>query len=167
MHESEKWKWSLSVVSDSSWPHGLQPTRLLYPWDFPGKSIGVGCLCLLWYCKLGNINHLVLLEHGIQDRECQELRLECQSQVRSCKICKIQAENLAAFLSWVPPQQFSLITLYFLLWVKNLFVLVSFPQIHKAGADSYWLEFFRNFAGWLLNIANIKNYMQLLGWPKS
>ena len=27
-------------------PHGLQPTRLLHPWDFPGKSIGVGCHCL-------------------------------------------------------------------------------------------------------------------------
>ena len=29
-------------------PHGLQPTRLLGPWDFPGKSTGVGCHCLLW-----------------------------------------------------------------------------------------------------------------------
>ena len=48
MHESEKWKWSHSVKSDSSWPHGLQPTRLLPPWDFPGKSTGVGCHCLLW-----------------------------------------------------------------------------------------------------------------------
>ena len=47
MRESEKWKWSLSVVSDSSWPHGLQPTRLLRPWDLPGKSTGVGCHCLL------------------------------------------------------------------------------------------------------------------------
>ena len=46
-HESEKWKWSRSVVSDSSWPHGLPPTRLLCPWDFPGKSTGVGCHCLL------------------------------------------------------------------------------------------------------------------------
>ena len=34
-----KWKWSRSVVSDSSRPHWLQPTRLLRPWDFPGKSI--------------------------------------------------------------------------------------------------------------------------------
>ena len=42
-----KWKWSRSVVSDFSWPHGLQPTRLLRPWDFPGKSTGVGCHCLL------------------------------------------------------------------------------------------------------------------------
>ena len=45
--ESEKWKWSRSVVSDSQWPHGLQPTRLLHPWDFPGKSTGVGCHPLL------------------------------------------------------------------------------------------------------------------------
>ena len=37
MHESEKLKWSRSVVSDSSRPHGLQPTRLLRPWDFPGR----------------------------------------------------------------------------------------------------------------------------------
>ena len=46
MHESEKWKWSRSVVSDSSRPHGLQPTRLLRPWGFPGKSTEVGCRCL-------------------------------------------------------------------------------------------------------------------------
>ena len=47
MHESEKWKGSRSVLSDSSQPHGLQPTRLLHPWDFAGKSTGVGCHCLL------------------------------------------------------------------------------------------------------------------------
>ena len=34
-------------MSDSQRPHGLQPTRLLCPWDFPGKSTGVGCHCLL------------------------------------------------------------------------------------------------------------------------
>ena len=43
MHESEKWKGSRSVVSNSSRPHGPQPTWLLCPWDFPGKSAGVGC----------------------------------------------------------------------------------------------------------------------------
>ena len=42
-----KWKWSCSVMSDCYRPHGLQPTRLLCPWDFPGKSTGVGCHCLL------------------------------------------------------------------------------------------------------------------------
>ena len=49
VHENEKWKWSRSVMSDSSPPHGLQPTRLLHPWDFPGKSIGVDRQCLLLY----------------------------------------------------------------------------------------------------------------------
>ena len=34
-------------MSDSWQPHGLQPTRLLRPWDFPGKSTGVGCHSLL------------------------------------------------------------------------------------------------------------------------
>ena len=34
-------------MSDSRDPHGLQPTRLLCPWDFLGKSTGVGCYCLL------------------------------------------------------------------------------------------------------------------------
>ena len=56
MHESEKWKWSLLVMSNSSWPHGLQPTRLLRPWDFPGKSTGVGCHCLLCSLSLHSFN---------------------------------------------------------------------------------------------------------------
>ena len=30
-------------MSDSLQPCGLEPTRLLHPWDFPGKSSGVGC----------------------------------------------------------------------------------------------------------------------------
>ena len=30
-----------------------QPTRLLRPWDFPGKSTGVGCHCLLRFRKIG------------------------------------------------------------------------------------------------------------------
>ena len=44
---SNAWKWSRSVASNSLRPHGLQLTRLLRPWDFPGKSTGVGCHCLL------------------------------------------------------------------------------------------------------------------------
>ena len=35
-----------SVVSDSLWPHGLQPARLLCPWDSLGKNTGVGCHAL-------------------------------------------------------------------------------------------------------------------------
>ena len=38
---------SCSVVSDSLQPHGLQPTRLLCPWNSPGKNTAVGCCSLL------------------------------------------------------------------------------------------------------------------------
>ena len=36
-----------SVMSDSLWPHGLYPARLLCPWDSPGKNTGVGSHSLL------------------------------------------------------------------------------------------------------------------------
>ena len=59
MHASEKWKWSRSVVSDPQQPRGLQPSRLLHPWDFPGKSTGVGCRCLLWLDWTKSYNNMV------------------------------------------------------------------------------------------------------------
>ena len=50
---SNAWKWKVKVNSLSRvWPyqpHGLEPTSLLHPWDFPGKSTGVGCHCLLHF----------------------------------------------------------------------------------------------------------------------
>ena len=41
------WNVSLLVMSDSLWPHGLLPTRLICPWNSPGKNTGVGCHFLL------------------------------------------------------------------------------------------------------------------------
>ena len=34
---------SCSVMSYSLHPHGLQPTRFLCPWFFPGKNTAVSC----------------------------------------------------------------------------------------------------------------------------
>ena len=42
----------VSVVSNSVGPHRQQPTRLLCPWDSPGKNTGVGCHFLLQYMKV-------------------------------------------------------------------------------------------------------------------
>ena len=61
-----------SVVSDSVWPCGWQPTRLLRPWDFPGKSTGVGCHCLLLrmilaYSIIGDLNFHLLVK-GVSNR---------------------------------------------------------------------------------------------------
>ena len=39
-------------MSDSVRPHRLQPTKLLCPWDFPGKNTGVGCHFLLQCMKV-------------------------------------------------------------------------------------------------------------------
>ena len=44
--------WVVCVLVAQLWPtlcdsHGLQPTRLLCPWDFPDKDAGVGCRFLL------------------------------------------------------------------------------------------------------------------------
>ena len=38
-----KWKWSRSVVSDSSRPMDCSPPRSSGPWDSPGENTGVGC----------------------------------------------------------------------------------------------------------------------------
>ena len=38
---------SYSMVSNSLWPHGLEPTRLLCLWSFPGKNTGMDCHFLL------------------------------------------------------------------------------------------------------------------------
>ena len=34
-------------MSDSLQTYRVYPTRLLFPWDFPGKNPGVGCHALL------------------------------------------------------------------------------------------------------------------------
>ena len=38
---------SCSIVADPLRTHGLQPARLLCPWDSPGKNTEVGCHALL------------------------------------------------------------------------------------------------------------------------
>ena len=37
----------LAAQSNYLQPHGLQSSRLLYPWNSPGKNLGVGCHFLL------------------------------------------------------------------------------------------------------------------------
>ena len=65
-----KWKSaSLLVMSDSLWPQGLLPTRLLCPWDSPGKNTGVGCHSFLQAIFLNQGLNLDLL-HCRQILDC-------------------------------------------------------------------------------------------------
>ena len=52
------------MVSDPQRPHGLQPSRLLRPWDFPGKNTGVGCHCLLRPKSIDESQIIILSERG-------------------------------------------------------------------------------------------------------
>ena len=56
---------SCSVMSNSLQPYRLWPTRLLCPWDSPGKNTGVGCHAL---CQ-GNFqtqgSNLSLMSHAL------------------------------------------------------------------------------------------------------
>ena len=60
---SNAWKWKVEVKSLSCvWllaTHELQPSRLLHPWDFLGKSTGVGCHCLLHVGYIDICNYYV------------------------------------------------------------------------------------------------------------
>ena len=61
-------KWctcACSVVSDSLRPPGLCSSRLLCPWDSPGKNTGVGCHFLLQgvFLTQGSNLHFLCLLH--------------------------------------------------------------------------------------------------------
>ena len=67
----------LSVVSDSLRPHGLQPTRLLCPWNSPGKNTEMGCHFLLQriFPTQGSNPYLLFLLHW-QVGFCRQSHLE-------------------------------------------------------------------------------------------
>ena len=57
---------SHSIVFNPLQPHGMEPTRLICPWDFPGKNTGVGCHFLLQgiFPTLGSNPHLLRHQVG-------------------------------------------------------------------------------------------------------
>ena len=69
-------------MSNSQRPHGLQPTRLLRPWDFPGKSTGMGCHCLLRCFLLLLLKCTILISYLLPSLLL--LLLSCFSCVQLC-----------------------------------------------------------------------------------
>ena len=100
VHESEKWKWSHSVMSHSLRPHGLQPTRFLHPWDFPGKSTGVGCHALKSILRACDYSWLrTPLVSYYQERKEKSLRRKVINVIYfNC------GNNVTAFKDWSPTQ---------------------------------------------------------------
>ena len=96
-----KWKWSRSVMSDSSRPHGMQPTRLLHPWDSPGKSTGVGCHCLLHWDRLLPAKtrgpHPILLEAWLELCLFQPLMFH-KRILREIRVNELSGKSLITFI---------------------------------------------------------------------
>ena len=112
-------------MSDFSWPHGLKPTRLLCPWDFPGKSTGVGC-------------------HRLLRHECiRKIKFKINSQMLNQRIWDLQlnksADALGSLsLTLLPPMRpfftlfdylFSLFHLELSAWVLSRVWLFVIPRI--------------------------------------
>ena len=73
-------------------PYGLQPTRLLCPWDSPGKNTGVGCHFLLQGILLtqGSNPRLLHWQKNSLPRSCQESP-EYSSTVSLFLVCSLDA----------------------------------------------------------------------------
>ena len=54
-------------MSGSQRPHGRQPTKLLHPWDSPGKSVGMGCRRLLQCMKVESESEVAQLCPTLSD----------------------------------------------------------------------------------------------------
>ena len=87
---------SHSVMSDSLGPHGLYglyPSRLLCPWNSPGKTTGVGCHFLLQRIFLTQKSNVGLLH-------CRQI-LYCLSHQGSPGVWGALREILQIIISYV------------------------------------------------------------------
>ena len=80
-------------MSDSVRPHRRQPTRLLCPWDSPGKNTGVGCH--IW--QLENVNLCVWLIIFLLDTAAYFLHTR-----HSCAVlrCLVVSDSLQPYGLW-------------------------------------------------------------------
>ena len=87
-----------SVVFESLWPHGLQPTRLLCRWYFPGKNTEVGCHFLLQGIFLTQGSNLCLL--SLLHWQADSLPL---SHLRSPSLSSRVYSNSRPLIQWWDP----------------------------------------------------------------
>ena len=83
----------LSVMSNCSRPHGLQPSGLLCPWDSPGKNTGVGCQAFLqWIFPPQGLNQGLL--------HCRSLLYHLSYIEEAKTLTKSYAISSPFFLFW-------------------------------------------------------------------
>ena len=84
-----------------SWPHGLQPTRVLHPWDLLGKSTGVGCHRLLWSvtASSGNLLPYILCTY-IVELFSYSMDLMPGHQLSKMVLCHLFNGKMWCLISW-------------------------------------------------------------------
>ena len=109
-------------------PHGLQTTRLLRPWDFPGKSAGVDCHFLLQ--KI-----LPTQESNLGLPHCRQT-LYCLSHQGSPLVLKRPIKIILNF-HWA-------LKLYFAEWVKRLLSCILICIVFNRNCISSKLKWANN-----------------------
>ena len=105
-------------MSNSLWPHGLKPTRLLHPWNFSGKNTGLGCHFLLQgIFMIQGLNPGLL--HCRQMLYCLSHQTstgkECKKKKKKC-ICRIPETNTTLTIKYVVVQLTSRVWLFAIPW---------------------------------------------------
>ena len=89
-------------MSDSQRPHGLQPTRLLSPQDFPGKSAGVGCHHLLrvliatrvfLLLKTSLCSQCTVRSNKLKHQNLEQIKVYCRTKQGKQMACTQENQN--------------------------------------------------------------------------
>ena len=134
-------------MSDTSRPHGLQPTTLLRPWDFPGKSTGVGCHCLPALQIEGETVEIVtdFLSLGSKitaDSDCsheirRQLLLGRKAMTNLDGLLKSRDIILPTKVHIVKPMVFPVVTYSCVSWTIRKQNAKNYMPLYCAGEDSW------------------------------
>ena len=139
-------------MSGSLWPHGLEPSRLLCPWDFPGKNTGMGSHSLLQ----GNLSNPEIKLRD-QTLHCRQILYHLSHQgnpVTGCYFCSVAqlcltlCDPMDCSIPGLPVPQhlrslpksvfIALVTLssHLILWYPFLLLPSIFPSIRDFSNES-------------------------------
>ena len=112
-------------MSDSVRLHGLQPSRFLRPWDFPGKSTGVGCNCLLCPLMLEYYKNIIVFYVCCDLKEIQK-----HSRLLPSLQVKIFRLNLLALLNVIIYSNNALVLFNLFPCLLSFLYIISFPSLN-------------------------------------
>ena len=88
-------------MSDSVRPHRRQPTRLLCPWDSPGKNTGVGCHFLLQCMKVKSESEVAQSCPTLSDPMDCSLPDSCVHGIFQARVLEWAAISFSTLTVWV------------------------------------------------------------------